>query len=48
MTLTERDNTNILDSLGHKRDVYPQGRCFAAFRVDSRPDWGQGGSIAGE
>jgi hypothetical protein len=47
MTLTERDNTNILDSLGLKRDV-PAGSLFAAFGVASRPDWGKGGSILGE
>jgi hypothetical protein len=47
MTLTERDNTNILDSLGLKRDV-PAGSLFAAFGVDSRPDWGKGGSSSGE
>lgn len=47
MTLTERDNTNILDFLGHKQDV-PAGSLFAAFGVDSRPDWGKGGSSSGE
>ena len=41
MTLTERDNTNILDSLGLKRGV-TAGPLFAAFGVDSRPDQGKG------
>jgi hypothetical protein len=41
MTLTERDNMNILDSLGLKRGV-TAGPLFAAFGVDSRPDQGKG------
>ena len=47
MTLTECDNTNILASLGLKRGV-PAEPLFAEFGIESRPDWGKGGSISEE
>ena len=47
MALTERDYTNILDSLGSS-GTSPQHPLFAAFGVVSWLDWVKGGSISGK